>query len=105
MGINTRMLPANASGGAVTGFAGSPNPADPSRRYYSASAGQTIDATSLPDADAAVLASQGFIPICASGSTALRNSLSPSGYFKLGTLYLDVTLGLIVCWDGLNWRN
>jgi hypothetical protein len=24
---------------------------------------------------------------------------------KTGTLFLDMTIGLIVVWDGLNWRN
>jgi hypothetical protein len=104
MGINFRMLPASASGGSATGVCGSPNPNDPARRYYSANAGQTIDATGYPDGDAASLASQGFLPICPSGSTSLRNSAG-SGYFRPGTLYLDTTLGLIVCWDGASWRN
>jgi hypothetical protein len=104
MALTTRMLPANAVGGAVVGFAGAGSQ-DPSRRSYSASAGQFIDASGPPDADASVLASQGFIPICASGTTVQRNQLSPGGYFRPGTLYLDTVLAKIVCWDGLNWRD
>jgi hypothetical protein len=105
MGVNIRMLPANGSGSTVNGVCGSPNPNDLARRYYSATGGQTIDATGYPDGDAAVLASQGFLPVCASGTTALRNSLTPGKHFKPGTLYLDTTIGLIVCWDGASWRN
>jgi hypothetical protein len=105
--VNTRMLPANGAGGTVTGWAG---PGDiggiGSRRYYSASGGQTIDALGSPqDGDANVLVQSGFIPICASGSTSLRNSLTPGGWFKTGALFLDTTIGLIVVWDGLSWRN
>jgi hypothetical protein len=102
--LTTRMLPANASGGSVTGVCGSPNPNDPSRRYYSASAGQTIDAQGLPDADAALLVSQGFLLVAPSGTTALRNTLPP-GYFKAGQLYADLSLGKLILFDGANWRD
>jgi hypothetical protein len=60
MSVTTRMLPLNCTGGQITGFAGSPNPADPARRYYTAGPGQTIDAQGPPDGDAAVLVSQSF---------------------------------------------
>jgi hypothetical protein len=99
------MLPANGSGGTVTGVCGSNNPNDPNRRYYSATGGQTIDASGWPDGDATALTSQGFLAVCASGTTALRNGASAGGYFKPGVLFLDTTLGLIVVWDGLAWRN
>jgi hypothetical protein len=104
MAITTRMLPANASGGVVTGFAGSPTPNDPSRRYYNANAGQFIDAAGGLDADAAALG-QNFIPVCLSGTAATRRSLTPN-YFKAGALWLDTdgTIGVIV-FDGLSWRN
>ena len=106
-GLTTRMLPVSAGGGTVTGYAGPTDLGTASgRRYYSASGGQTIDAVASPqDGDANVLASQGFVAVCLSGTTAQRMSLTPGGYFKAGTMFLDTTLGLIVCWDGLNWRN
>jgi hypothetical protein len=107
MGVNTRMLPLNGSGGTLTGWAGPNEPPQgaSTRRYYSASGGGFIDATGPPDADAATLSSQGFLIVCVSGTTTLRNQLSPGGYFKAGQLFLDITLGLVICWDGLAWRN
>jgi hypothetical protein len=104
MTVTTRMLPLGITGGQVTGRAGSPNPADPSARFYTASPGQTIDAQGPPDADAAVLVSQGFALVGPSGSTALRNSLAP-GYFKAGQMFVDLTLGRVIMFDGANWRD
>jgi hypothetical protein len=104
MSVTTRMLPLNCTGGQITGFAGSPNPADPARRYYTAGPGQTIDAQGPPDGDAAVLVSQSFALVGPSGTTALRNSLAP-GYFKAGTLFVDLTLGAVIMFDGNVWRN
>jgi hypothetical protein len=98
------MLPLNSTGGQITGFAGSPNPADPSRRYYTAGPGQTIDSQGGPEGDAAVLVSQSFGLVGPSGSTALRNSLAP-GYFKTGTLFVDLTLGRVIMFDGNVWRD
>ena len=104
MSVTTRMLPLNCTGGQITGFAGSPNPADPARRYYTAGPGQTIDAQGPPDGDAAVLVSQGFALVGPSGTTALRNGLAP-GYFKAGTLFVDLTLGRVIMFDGNVWRD
>jgi hypothetical protein len=100
--LTTRMIPVNASGGTVSGFAGASSQ-DPGRRVYSANNGQFIDATGGPDADAAVLTSQGFLLVAVSGSTALRNSLVT--YFKPGTLFADTTLNRLIMFDGLNWRD
>jgi hypothetical protein len=104
MAVTTRMIPLNCTGGQITGVAGSPNPADPSRRIYTAGPGQTIDAAGPPDGDAAVLGSQGFGLVGPSGTTALRNSLAP-GYFKAGTLFVDTTLGRVIMFDGNAWRD
>jgi hypothetical protein len=104
MAVTTRMLPLNCTGGQITGFAGSPVPSDPSRRVYTAGPGQTIDAAGPPDGDAAVLTSQGFGLVGPSGSTALRNTLAP-GYFKAGALFVDLTLGRVIMFDGNAWRD
>jgi len=103
MALTTRMFPANASGGAISGSAGAPN--DPNRKVYSAAAGQFIDAAGGLDGEAATLVSQGFLPAMLSGTTALRQSLTPGGFFKAGTLFLDTTLALVLMFDGLSWRN
>jgi hypothetical protein len=103
--LTCRMLPANVSGGTVTAYAGGPNPADPSRRYYSASPGSFVDVSGpAGDGDAAMVASQGFLPVCSSGTTALRLQLT-GVFFKAGQLFLDTTLGLVILFDGVTWRN
>jgi hypothetical protein len=104
MAVTTRMIPGNITGGTITGYAGGPNPADPSRRYYTAGPGSFIDAQGMPDCDAAMLVSQGFLLVCASGSTAQRNQLTGT-FFKAGQMWLDTTLGLIIMFDGVAWRN
>jgi hypothetical protein len=103
-GITTRLLPVGITGGVNTGYAGGPNPADPSRRYYTAGPGQTVDAAGPPDADAAMLVSQGFAIVALSGTTALRNSLVPNSVIK-GTLWCDLTLGRVIMYDGVVWRD
>jgi hypothetical protein len=103
--LTSRMLPLNVTaGGALTGRCGSPNPADPSARFYTASGGQTIDAQGGPDADASVLVSQGFAIVAPSGTTAFRNAAVPN-YFKAGQLFVDLTLGRVIMFDGLVWRD
>jgi hypothetical protein len=98
--LTFRMLPLGVTGGVITAFAGSPNPADPSRRYYTAGPGGTIDCT---DGDQGVLVSQGFGAVAPSGTTALRNSLI--GYFKASQMFLDLSLGRVLMHDGNVWRD
>jgi hypothetical protein len=100
MSITTRMLP--LGGATVTGNIGA-GAGSPIQRSYSATAGGFIDALGDPSADAATLASQDFIPIGGSGTTAQRPN--GAGFLKPGFVYVDTTLGLVVVWDGLNWRN
>ncbi len=92
-----RMLPPNgATISAWTGPADNPG----ARTYYEASAGTTIDA---PDASVSALGSQGFIAVGnGSGPTSGRPA---SKYLNPGYLYVDTTIGVIVAWDGTNWRN
>lgn len=92
-----RMLPVN---GNATGWAGSPSNVA-ARRSYTATPGQTIDATD--EEDASTLTSQGFIVIGGSGTTAARPTTT--GLIKPGYFYVDTTLNLVIVWDGANWRN
>lgn len=98
----TRILPVtgpNAHGGQ-TAWSGSPdNPAG--RTYYTALPGATIDVVG-DDSVVTSIASQGYAAIAMSGTTALRPN---DTRLKPGFLFLDTTLGLIVAWDGANWRN
>jgi hypothetical protein len=49
-----------------------------------------------------MLASQGFVVIGPSGTTALR----PTNSAKLGALYVDLTLNAVIWFDGSgNWRS
>jgi hypothetical protein len=100
----TRMLPL---AGGRTGFSGSPEPAGSGAapgRSYSATPGQVIDAAGDPvNGDATTLVSQGWLQICASGTTAQRPQ--GCGWCGPGTLYLDTTLNQVLVWDSQNWRN
>jgi hypothetical protein len=106
MGFNTRCIPmvTGGSAGTITAVAGSPNPADPARRYYTAGLGSTVDAQGLVDADAAVISSQGFIPVALVGTTAARNS-TPASYWRVGQQFLDSTLGITLIWNGSAFIN
>ena len=104
MTITTRMLPllslsVSSATGAIGAGAGCPV-----QRSYSASAGGYIDAIGDPSSgDASALSSQGFIPIGGSGATTQRPN--GAGFLKPGFIFVDTTLGLVVVWDGLGWRN
>ena len=97
--MTVRMIPINPGGGSVTGWAGSPeNRLD--RRYYIATAGQTVDVT---DGDQTTVNSQGFAQVGdSSGPTSSRpNNL----YLRPGWTHIDTTIPAVVAWDGANWRN
>jgi hypothetical protein len=100
MSITTRMLP--LGGATVVGNIGA-GAGNPILRSYSATAGGFIDALGDPSCDASVLVSQGFILVGGSGTTAARPN--GTGFQKAGFVYVDTTLGLVVVWDGANWRN
>jgi hypothetical protein len=104
MALNTRMIPVGVTGGTTSGYAG---PGDiggvASRRYYSCSPGSTVDVPGPPDGDAAALTSQGFAVVAMSGTTGSRPTTA--GFLKPGMLYIDTTLSLTLCWDGVVWRN
>jgi hypothetical protein len=103
MSVNTRMLPVGASGGVVSGSLG---PSQAPTKTYNCNVGSTIDVAGFGDAsEANQLVSQGFAVVGASGSSATRQAVTPSGYFKAGTLYVDTTLSLVLFFDGLVWRN
>ncbi len=105
MTINTRMLP--LAGASVTGNIGA-GAGNPILRSYSATAGGFIDAIGDPaSGDAAALGSQGFIPICASGPTSSRPNFGSTtvGIGVRDVLFLDTTLGKIIVYDGVNWRD
>jgi hypothetical protein len=100
MGITSRLLPLNGTPQTANIGAGAGTPI---LRSYSATGGGFIDALGDPSCDASVLVSQGFILVGGSGTTAQRPN--GAGFQKPGFLYVDVTLGLAVVWDGMNWRN
>jgi hypothetical protein len=58
---------------------------------------------SVPDFDATVLESNGWVRSGSHGS-GVTTGRPTTGLFK-GYEYFDNTLGLIVIWDGLVWRN
>jgi hypothetical protein len=79
---------------------GSQNPCRFSGRSYTAALGSVI---SVPDFDANVLESNGWIR-CAghgAGTTAQRPT---TGLFR-GMTYFDSTVGANMIWDGNAWRN
>ncbi len=99
------MLP--LAGASVSGYIGA-GAGNPNLRSYSAAAGGFIDAIGDPNGgDAASLVSQGFIPICASGTTAQRPTFATTtvGVGPRGVFYLDTTISKIVVWDGVSWRD
>jgi hypothetical protein len=98
MGITTRMLPRD--GTPQTGTIGS---GQNTLRAYTATGGGFIDALGDPSCDASTLVSQGFFLVGGSGTTAQRPN--GTGFLKAGFVYVDTTLGLVVVFDGMNYRN
>jgi hypothetical protein len=66
-------------------------------RTYSCAAGSYLD---VPLMDAGVLCANGWIQVAGSGSTAQR----PANPFPT-QLYHDNSLGYVVVWDGVAWRQ
>jgi hypothetical protein len=92
--LSTRCVPLN--GGNHIGTVG----AGASARNYS---GATVDATGDPvNGDSTNLVSQGFLPVCASGTTAQRPHTTGWGSVP-GTMYLDLSLNQLILWNGSFW--
>ncbi len=76
------------------------------RRLYSGAGGTVID---IPFQDRNALGASGWIIIAQSGITANRpTGTGVAGGFNtrdVGTQYLDTTLGYVIYFDGLVWRN
>lgn len=68
-------------------------------RVYTCALGATID---VPDFDARILLANDWIPSALGGvgSTANR-TVHP----KTGDNFLDTTVGHVIVWDGLTWRD
>lgn len=73
-------------------------------RTYAAALGSYVDA---PDSDAQVLAANGWTPIGPVGASSNRPVHNPNrcGDLVRGQAYLDVSLGCMVVYDGVTWRN
>ena len=95
---HTILAPAGRAASAVTTVNG---------RNYSAAAGAVV--SNVPDSDARELAANGWILVASggTGTTANRPTTQPDGIQALrpGTLYLDLTVGYVVVWDGATWRR
>jgi hypothetical protein len=100
MSITQRCFPGPA--GTTAGWSGGPT-VSTATRSYSANAGGFVDCVS---GDETVLASQGWINTgLMSGSSQSRQSATPSGFFSKGQLFLDVTVGKVLVFDSLSWRD
>lgn len=73
-------------------------------RTYTCAVGAAL--ASVPEFDAIVLEANGWLrmPVDASGATANRPQANNTAR-KFGFRYFDNTLGYIVVWDGVAWRN
>lgn len=95
---HTILPPAGRAADAVTTING---------RAYSCAVGSAV--SNVPDGDARELAANGWILSApgGTGTTAARPTTGPDGVqaIRPNTLYLDTTLGYIVVWDGVTWRN
>jgi hypothetical protein len=66
-------------------------------RSYAGAPGATLD---VLDSDAAVLTANNWIRVGRSSTTATRPTDA-----RVGETLLDTTLGIVIIWDGANWRN
>jgi hypothetical protein len=80
---------------------GSQNPCRFNGRSYAAALGTAL---SVPDFDAAVLESNGWVRCAAHGSGTTAQRPAPVLLFR-GFTYFDSTVGANVIWDGLAWRH
>ena len=97
---NYRMLPpAIVAGQPVT----SQQSMQVNGRTYSGAPGSVLD---VPDMDGAVLAANGWIRVCSSGSTAQRPT-GTSAPFRAtpDARYFDTSLGKLIVYDGVTWRD
>jgi hypothetical protein len=100
MPTNYRMLPP-----AV--FAGQPAIGQQSMtvngRSYAGVPGAVLD---VPDMDARILGANGWVEVCASGTTAQRpTSTSVPLSAAPSVQYWDTTLSKLVVYDGKTWRD
>ena len=75
------------------------------RTYFSATGAQDV-----PDQDAQILAGNNWIAVAQSGPTSARPVSDPNGArlgptYGIGRSFLDTTLGYLVVFDGVAWRN
>lgn len=98
---NVLMLPPPATGVGVVSYAQGANPITlQSGRVYSAAVGTAV---TVPWFDAQVLISNGWTMFgWGTGPTTSR----PTGVnLTQGFMYYDTTVGAMVCYDGVTWRN
>jgi hypothetical protein len=97
MMLNFRMLPPPAVAQQTVTVNG---------RRYSAAPGVAID---VPDMDARLLGSNGWVVVAPSGPTASRPTTNPNlsaPYTAgIGTEFYDTSLSKLIFWDGQSWRD
>ena len=71
-------------------------------RTYTSTPGNYLD---VPDFDAALLAANHWIKGPMVGTTAQRPATATPFLLGNGVPYLDTTLGYVVIYDGVSWRN
>ncbi|MHB8403975.1 MAG: hypothetical protein ACYDCJ_00915 [Gammaproteobacteria bacterium] len=75
-------------------------------RIYSAGPAQALD---VPFSDADILGANAWIRICHSGPTSARPTMTGTqggdGVLDVGKQFFDSTLGYVIYFDGLVWRN
>ena len=99
MQLNFRMLPPPAVAQQTVIVNG---------RRYSGTPGTAVD---IPDMDARLIGSNGWIICAPSGPTASRPTTNPntSAPYTLGVVggfeFFDTTLNKLIFWDGATWRD
>jgi hypothetical protein len=74
-------------------------------RRYSGTPGSAVD---ILDADARMLAANGWVQIAPSGPTSSRPTMNPSSapyILGLGFEFYDTTISKLIFWDLQNWRD
>ena len=72
-------------------------------RYAAAVAGTVLD---VPDGHVSMLTAAGWVSIAQSGTTAQRPTRPGAALTEAGaTRYFDVSLSLLIAFDGATWRN
>jgi hypothetical protein len=75
-------------------------------RKYAGTPGSAID---VPDMDARLLGSNGWVVVAPSGPTASRPSINPNlsapYTAAVGSEFYDTTLSKLIIFDGATWRD